>query len=88
MLTYLCGSVIMVVMFWTSNWLLRDWEAGGFLVLALLLIAMSSATVVWLRRIVNLGSRNLDRTNLDSTGLKSTSLDDDNLSQPKRGDYE
>lgn len=82
MLTYLCGSVIMVVMFWTSNWLLRDWEAGGFLVLALLLIAMSSATVVWLRRIVNLGS-----TNLDSTGLKSTSLDD-NLSQPKRGDYE
>ena len=57
MLTYLCGSVITVVMFWTGKLLLDDWEAGGFLLLALLLIAMSSAMVVWLRRLARLDKR-------------------------------
>ncbi|WP_333614162.1 DUF2157 domain-containing protein [Psychrobacter sp.] len=51
MLTYLSFSIITVVMFWVSKWLLDDFDAGGFLVLALLLIGMSSAAVVWLRKV-------------------------------------
>src|SRR5690606_3926429 len=47
MLTYLSFSMIMVVMFWVGKWLLDDFEGGGFLLLALLLIGMSSAAVVW-----------------------------------------
>lgn len=62
MLTYLCGSIITVVMVWAGRFLLDDWEAGGFLVLALLLIGMSSAAVFWLRRIAN--------TNTDSQMIK------------------
>ena len=51
MLTYLSFSMIMVVIFWVGKWLLDDFDAGGFLVLALLLIAMSSSAVVWLRKV-------------------------------------
>ena len=51
MLTYLSFSMIMVVIFWVGKWLLDDFDAGGFLVLALLLIGMSSAAVVWLRKV-------------------------------------
>lgn len=51
MLTYLSFSIITVVMFWVGKWLLDDFDAGGFLVLALLLIAMSSSAVVWLRKV-------------------------------------
>lgn len=51
MLTYLSFSIIIVVMFWVGKWLLDDFEAGGFLLLALLLVGMSSAAVVWLRKV-------------------------------------
>ena len=51
MLTYLSFSIITVVMFWVGKWLLDDFEGGGFLLLALLLIGMSSAAVVWLRKV-------------------------------------
>lgn len=51
MLTYLSFSIITVVMFWVGKWLLDDFEGGGFLILALLLIGMSSAAVVWLRKV-------------------------------------
>ena len=51
MLTYLSFSMIIVVMFWVGKWLLDDFDAAGFLVLALLLIGMSSAAVVWLRKV-------------------------------------
>ena len=54
MLTYLCFSSIIVVIFWANKMLFSDfWEAGGFLLLALLLIGMSSAAVVWLRKVAN-----------------------------------
>ena len=58
MLTYLCGSVIAVVMFWAGRLLLGNFDAGGFLILALLLIGMSSAAVVWLRKIARLNNEN------------------------------
>ena len=58
MLTYLCGSVIAVVMFWAGRLLLGNFDAGSFLVLALLLIGMSSAAVVWLRKIARLNNEN------------------------------
>ena len=58
MLTYLCGSVIAVVMFWAGRLLLDNFDAGSFLVLALLLIGMSSAAVVWLRKIARLNNEN------------------------------
>lgn len=51
MLTYLSFSMIIVVMFWVGKWLLDDFDAGGFLLLALLLIGMSSAAVMWLRKV-------------------------------------
>lgn len=51
MLTYLSFSIIIVVMFWVGKWLLDDFEGGGFLLLALLLVGMSSAAVVWLRKV-------------------------------------
>ena len=54
MLTYVSGSIIAVVMAWASKLLLLDnWEAGSFLLLALLLIGMSSAAVVWLRKVAD-----------------------------------
>ena len=64
MLTYLCGSVIAVVMFWAGRLLLGNFDAGGFLILALLLIGMSSASVVWLRKVSLLGSQNLKSNRL------------------------
>ncbi|WP_296237321.1 DUF4401 domain-containing protein [Psychrobacter sp. UBA5136] len=56
MLTYLSFSVITVVMFWVSKWLLHDLKTAGFLILALLLIAMSSAAVMWLSKITRVKS--------------------------------
>lgn len=83
MLTYVCGSVIMVVMFWASNFLLREWEAGGFLVIALLLIGLSSVAVVWLRRII----ANIDSANIDSANIDNATLDS-HPTETERGDYE
>ena len=54
MLTYLSFSIITVVMFWVGKWLLDGFDAGGFLILALLLIAMSSSAVMWLRKIARI----------------------------------
>ena len=54
MLTYLSFSIIIVVMFWVGKWLLDDFEGGGFLLLALLLIGMSSSAVMWLRKIARI----------------------------------
>ena len=51
MLTYLSFSLIIVVMFWVGEWLLDDFETAGFLILALLLIGISSVAVVWLRKV-------------------------------------
>ena len=58
MLTYLSFSIISVVMFWVGEWLLDDFDAGGFLILTLLLIGMSSAAVVWLRKVARLNNEN------------------------------
>ena len=58
MLTYLCGSIIVVVMFWAGKLFLDNFDMGGFLILALLLIGMSSAAVVWLRHAARLNSEN------------------------------
>ena len=63
MLTYLSFSIISVVMFWVGEWLLDDFDAAGFLILTLLLIGMSSAAVVWLRKVARLNNEN----NLSST---------------------
>jgi uncharacterized membrane protein len=58
MLTYLCGSIIVVVMVWAGKLFLDNFDMGGFLILALLLIGMSSAAVVWLRHAARLNSKN------------------------------
>ncbi|WP_413520210.1 DUF2157 domain-containing protein [Psychrobacter glacincola] len=58
MLTYLSFSIISVVMFWVGESLLDDFDAGGFLILTLLLIGMSSAAVVWLRKVARLNHEN------------------------------
>ena len=63
MLTYLSFSIITVLMFWVGESLLDDFDAGGFLILTLLLIGMSSAAVVWLRKVARLNNEN----NLSST---------------------
>ncbi|WP_289047964.1 DUF2157 domain-containing protein [uncultured Psychrobacter sp.] len=54
MLTYLSFSIITVVMFWVGKWLLEGFDAGGFLILALLLIGMSSSAVMWLRKVARI----------------------------------
>ncbi|ERL56564.1 DUF2157 domain-containing protein [Psychrobacter aquaticus] len=58
MLTYLSGSVIIVVMFWAGKPLLDHLYMSGFLILALLLMGMSSAAVVWLRKVARLSNEN------------------------------
>lgn len=58
MLTYLSFSIITVVMFWVGKWLLDGFDAGGFLILALLLIGMSSSAVMWLRKVARI--KNVD----------------------------
>jgi len=66
MLTYLCGSIIVVVMVWAGKLFLDNFDMGGFLILALLLIGMSSAAVVWLRYAARLNNEN----NLPSAVVK------------------
>ena len=56
MLTYLCGSIIIVVTMWGTRLFINGWNAGGFLVLATLLIGMSSGSVIWLRNIMHLNN--------------------------------
>ena len=58
MLTYLSFSIISVVMFWVGESLLDNFDAAGFLILTLLLIGMSSAAVVWLRKVARLNHEN------------------------------
>lgn len=43
-------------MFWAAKLLPNNVDAGGFLVLALLLIGMSSSAVMWLRGVASLNS--------------------------------
>ena len=59
MLTYLSGSVIAVVVFILGKALLSDFDAGGFLLLGLVLIGMSSYAVVWLRKVHVLKTRTM-----------------------------
>lgn len=77
MLTYLCGSVIAIVISWTIELLPNNWDIGGFLFLTLLLIGMSSMSVTWLRSV--------NRINIENT---ESDLDAVKLSKPSRGDYE
>ena len=56
MLTYLAFSLITVLIFWASKWILDVLGDGGFLALALLLIGMSSAAILWLRKATLLNS--------------------------------
>ena len=58
MLTYLSGSVIAVVVFILGKALLSNFDAGGFLLLGLVLIGMSSYAVVWLRKVARLKKEN------------------------------
>ena len=70
MLTYLSGSVIAVVVFILGKALLSDFDAGGFLLLGLVLIGMSSYAVVWLRKVARLKNEN----NLPHTTVKGEQL--------------
>ncbi|SJN42089.1 DUF2157 domain-containing protein [Psychrobacter sp. JB385] len=57
MLTYVSFSIIVVVMCWASRFLLENTNSSGFLVLALLLVGLSSAAVVWLRKAARLSHK-------------------------------
>lgn len=59
MLTYVSFSIIVVVMCWASRFLLENTNSSGFLVLALLLVGLSSAAVVWLRKAARLNHENM-----------------------------
>ena len=58
MLTYLCGSVIALIVFILGKALLSNFDAGGFLLLGLILIGTSSYAVVWLRKVARLNNEN------------------------------
>lgn len=68
MLTYLCGSIIAVVMFWATELLADHLKASGMLLLALLLIAMSSISVAWLRRVADDDNKHQSRRPMQSRG--------------------
>ena len=70
MLTYLSGSVIAVVVFILGKALLSNFDAGGFLLLGLVLIGMSSYAVVWLRKV----SRLKNEDNVPHTIVKGEQL--------------
>ena len=70
MLTYLSGSVIAVVVFILGKALLSNFDAGGFLLLGLVLIGMSSYAVVWLRKVARLKNEN----NVPHTVVKGEQL--------------
>ncbi|MEN6669557.1 DUF2157 domain-containing protein [Psychrobacter sp. B38] len=63
MLTYLAFSLIAVLIFWASKGILDVLGDSGFLALALLLIALSSAAILWLRKATLLD----DRVKTDTT---------------------
>ncbi|MGO2340510.1 MAG: DUF4401 domain-containing protein [Psychrobacter sp.] len=58
MLTYMCGSIITIIMSWSIRLFLDGFDLGGFLFLTLLLIGISSAAVIWLRNVARLGNSN------------------------------
>ena len=58
MLTYLCGSIIALIVFILGKALLSNFNAGGFLLLALITIGTSSYAVVWLRNVARLNNQN------------------------------
>jgi len=58
MLTYLCGSMIALIVFILGKALLSNFDAGGFLLLGLILIGSSSYAVVWLRKVARLNNEN------------------------------
>lgn len=70
MLTYLSGSVIAVVIFILGKALLSNFDAGGFLLLGLVLIGMSSYAVVWLRKVARLKNEH----NVPHTTVKGEQL--------------
>jgi hypothetical protein len=47
----LCLSVIVIVTSFCGGYILKDANAGGFLFLALIVIAMSAGAAVWLRAV-------------------------------------
>ena len=63
MLTFLCFSIITVVMFWAVQVLPNDMNAGVFFILTPLLIGMSSYAVAWLRRLANLEHQSIANKN-------------------------
>ncbi|MBF4489904.1 DUF2157 domain-containing protein [Psychrobacter sp. N25K4-3-2] len=70
MLTYLSGSVIAIVVFILGKALLSNFDAGGFLLLGLVLIGMSSYAVVWLRKVARLkNEKNLPHTTVKGEQL-------------------
>lgn len=82
MLTYLCVSAILVVMFWIGDMMLSGFDIGGFLFMGLLLIAMSSGAVVWLRGLNRSDNPNhrLDKPSSKSDETSQSPLD-------KEGDH-
>lgn len=74
MLTYLCGSIITVVMCWAVELKPSSMDIGGFFILTTLLISMSSYAAVWLRNISRLNNPNSD--------------DEPTITEQTRGDYE
>lgn len=54
MLTYLCGSIIALIVFILGKALLGNFDAGSLLLLALILIGSSSYAIVWLRKVARL----------------------------------
>ncbi len=74
MLTYVSFSIIVVVMCWTGRFLLENTDSSGFLVLALLLVGLSSAAVVWLRKAARLNHENIP-SNMVNESIEVNAVD-------------
>ena len=75
MLTYVSGSIIIVVMFWAGRFLLENTNSSGFLVLALLLVGMSSVAVVWLRKAARLSHKPTMTNDMANESVEVNAID-------------
>ncbi|MGR3899874.1 DUF4401 domain-containing protein [Psychrobacter sp. 1176_08] len=75
MLTYVSGSAIIVVMCWAGRFLLENTNSSGFLMLALLLVGMSSAAVVWLRKAARLSHKRTTTSDMVNESVEVNATD-------------
>ncbi|PNK60795.1 DUF4401 domain-containing protein [Psychrobacter sp. FDAARGOS_221] len=84
MLAYLCGSIIIVVMAWSADFLLDSLDVFGFFLLTILFSAISAGTVSWLLSVIKIKEADkIKETQSDSPAYTASQHpSDDATSEP------